>query len=147
MTHYIGLKLLLVAGSSLAAPLLVHRDFELLQRKWRCVGIQGGDEFEKEPELVLLQFANDTFSIQRGESDPHLKGTFRLGPSQKPRTIALSIPDSQYGKGKELLGIYEVTKDYLRLCVPVKPDLAPRPEKFENEKDNRYLLCIFKRVK
>jgi uncharacterized protein (TIGR03067 family) len=76
----------------------------------------------------LVQVAGDT-----------LKGTHKLNPAAKPRTIDVADTEGPY-KGKTLLGIYEVDGDQLKVCFAMPG--KPRPRDFASGD----ILHIWKRL-
>jgi uncharacterized protein (TIGR03067 family) len=149
MTRYI--VTVLVAGLLLAADVKkddAKKDQEALQGTWRPVSSeQGGKDDTEQSKDYALVFDKDTFTVKKGD-EVMLKGTFKLDPSKKPKTIDMTITEGRRDddKGKELHGIYELSKDGLRWCTS-GPGVEGRPKEFATKEGTRDLLVTLKKDK
>jgi uncharacterized protein (TIGR03067 family) len=149
MTKYV--LTVLVAGLLLAAEAKkedAQKDQEALQGTWRPVSSeQGGKDQTDEAKEHALIFEKDTFTVKRGDQ-VLLKGTFKVDPSKKPRAIDMTITEGRRDddKGKELHGIYELTKDGLKWCTS-EPGGTARPKGFSTKEGTKELLVTFKKEK
>ena len=141
----------LVAGLLLgAAPAPkdddAKKEREALQGTWKVVSVEDSGQAEP-PDGVLLVFEKDTFAVKKGD---HLlfKGTFRLDPSKRPKAIDMAVTQSEEREtaGKELHGIYELTKDGLKWCSS-EPGGKTRPEGFSTKEGSKSLLVTLKKDK
>jgi uncharacterized protein (TIGR03067 family) len=112
-------------------------DKERFQGKWEVVAAAKGGE--KLPDEILqaikLEVKGDKIIVQiLGENK---EGTYKLDPTKKPKTIDLTMEE------KTVKGIYEFTKDGLKVCAAADENGA-RPKDFKGAEDN--LLVVFKRV-
>src|SRR5262245_22717960 len=132
MKRYI--VMVLVAGLLLAADAKkddAKKDQEALQGSWRPVSSeQGGKDQTEEAKEHTLTFDKDTFTVKKGD-ELRFKGTFKLDPTKKPKTIDMTVTEGRRDddKGKELHGIYELSKDGLKWCT-CEPGGNERPKEF-----------------
>jgi uncharacterized protein (TIGR03067 family) len=118
------------------------KDQEALQGTWKPVSVeQGGKEQGEEAKEHTLIFEKDTFTVKRGDQVA-IEGTFKLDPSKKPKAIDMTVTEGRRDedKGKELHGIYELTKDGLKWCTS-EPGGKDRPKEFST-KDGTRNLCV-----
>jgi uncharacterized protein (TIGR03067 family) len=122
------------------------KDREALQGTWKVVSVEDSGQAEP-PDGVLLVFEKDTFAVKKGD---HLlfKGTFKLDPSKKPKAIDMTVTQSEEREtaGKELHGIYELTKDGLKWCSS-EPGGTERPKEFSTKEGSKSLLVTLKKEK
>jgi uncharacterized protein (TIGR03067 family) len=111
-------------------------DKDRFQGRWEVVSAEkGGEKLPDEiAKGIKLMVKGDKIEVEiLGETK---EGTFKLDSSKKPKEIDLTVDE------KTLKGIYEFTKDGLRVCSAIDAD-APRPKGFKAE--DQTLLVIFKR--
>jgi uncharacterized protein (TIGR03067 family) len=92
------------------------KDQEALQGTWQPVtSEEAGKDHSEEAKKHRLVFDKDTFTVKKGD-DVLVKGTFKLDPTKKPKTIDMTITEGprDEDKGKEIHSIYELTKDGLK---------------------------------
>ena len=139
----------LLLSTSLAADKDdVKKDQEALQGAWRAESSErGGKAQGEEAKEHLLVFEKDTFTIKRGDQ-VLLRGTFKLDPTKKPKAIDMTVTEGRGDddKGKEVHGIYELTKDGLRWCAS-EPGNADRPKEFTTKEGSKDLLVTLKKEK
>ena len=124
------------------------KDQEALQGTWRPVSAeQGGKDQGDEAKEHTLTFEKDTFTVKRGD-DVVLKGTFKLDPSKKPKTIDMTVTEARRDedKDKDIHGIYELTKDGLKWCTS-EPGNADRPKEFSTKEGTKDFLVTLKKEK
>jgi len=149
MTKYV--LTVLVAGLLLAAEAKkedAQKDQEALQGTWRPVSSeQGGRDQADEAKEHALTFEKHTFTVKKGD-EVRVKGTFKVDPSRKPKAIDMTITEGRRGddKGKELHGIYELTKDGLKWCTS-EPGEKGRPTEFATREGTKHLLVTFQKEK
>jgi uncharacterized protein (TIGR03067 family) len=122
------------------------KDHEALQGAWKIVSSEaGGKDHTEEFKDHLLVFDGDTFALKKGDA-VGLKGTFKLDPSEKPRTIDITITEGgQEGeKGKVLQGIYELGKGTLKWCT-AEPGGTDRPKEFSTKEGINHMLVMLKK--
>jgi uncharacterized protein (TIGR03067 family) len=149
MTRYV--VTVLVAGLLLgAAPAPkeddAKKDREALQGTWKIVSSEEDGKTQEEAKESMVDFQKDTFTIKRGD-ELVAKGTFKLDPSKKPKTIDIRITEGprEGDKGLEYHGIYEVDKDTMRWCMNTEG--KDRPKEFTTKEGTNHSLLTLKRVK
>ncbi len=85
--------------------------------------------------------------MKRGD-EVVVKGTFKLDPTKKPKTIDMTVTEGrrEQDQGKELHGIYELTKDGLKWCTS-EPGGTERPKEFATKEGTRDLFVTLKKEK
>lgn len=117
-----------VAGPPEAVPgKLVLDDVEGLQGTWRCVSGEMGGKHPDDAVEVLFVIEKETLTVMHGK-EVVWKATLRLNTFKRPKTIDLSIVEG-YLKGKEIVGIYQLSRNSLKLCL-TGPDKQGRPKGF-----------------
>jgi uncharacterized protein (TIGR03067 family) len=117
-----------------------------LQGTWKLVSLEvdgkkatKGD-IKNEQKMVV---EGDKFTST--VDDKHsFKGTFKLDPGKKPKTVDVAVTDGDF-KGKALLGIYEIDGDTLRACYAAPG--KDRPSEFTSKEGSGNYLYIYKREK
>jgi len=137
------------------------KEMKKLQGTWVMVsGEMEGEKLSEEqvkkiPKFVLV-FVDESVSLKkyaRGEDAPPqvlFKGTFKLDPSQKPKTIDIKILEDineNLNKGKTVPGIYELDGATLRWCAPEPGSKADRPKAFSTKPGTKHMLSVLKREK
>ena len=122
------------------------KDQEALQGTWRVVSVQDSGQAEP-PDGVILVFEKDNFTVKKGDQ-LLFKGTFKLDPSKRPKAIDMTVTQSEEREttGKELHGIYELTKDGLKWCTG-EPGETDRPTEFATKEGAKHLLVSFQKEK
>jgi uncharacterized protein (TIGR03067 family) len=124
------------------------KDKEALQGAWRPVSSEaGGKDQTEEAKDHTLVFEGDTFAVKKGD-EVRVKGTFKLDPTKKPRTIDMTVTEARRGedKGKELHGIYELDKGTLKWCT-AEPGGTDRPKEFSTKEGTKHMLVTLKKEK
>lgn len=116
-------------------------DSKKLQGTWKMVsGEKDGKEI---PEDVIksarLVIKGDKHYVKVGEE--LFVGTHKLDATTKPKSIDAMDTEGP-GKGKTMLGIYEIKGDEFKVCFG-EPD-SPRPKKFTSKNG---FIHVWKRVK
>jgi RNA polymerase sigma-70 factor (ECF subfamily) len=119
-------------------------DKEKLQGRWVAVsGEVGGKKVPEEfVQNCQIRIAGDKITLTglvKGEKDKGVEGTFKLDPAAKPKAIDLSLTNRE-----DALGIYELDRDSLKLCL-VEATGAERPTEFAGK--DKQVLIILKRSK
>ena len=149
MTRY--LVTLLAVGVLLAADAPkgdAKKDQEALQGTWRPVSSeQDGKDQTDEAKDHTLTFEKDTFTVKKGD-EVRIKGTFKVDPSKKPKTIDMTVTEGgkDEDKGKEIHGIYELDGDTLKWCTS-RPGNKERPKEFSTKEGGDDMLVKLKKEK
>ena len=85
----------------------------------------------------------DKYAITVGES-PFDKGTIRIDPAAKPKTMDILGTDGP-NQGKTFLAIYELNGDTLRVCYDLTGKV--RPTEFKTRKGEALFLATYNRSK
>jgi uncharacterized protein (TIGR03067 family) len=118
------------------------KDQEKLQGDWTFVsGERDGQPFPEELAQSLKRtMTKDKFTIRNGE-EVVSQGTFKLDPSQKPKTIELKVE----GSDQPVHGIYELDGDMFKICYAAPGE--ERPKKFSTQAGSGHTLGVWKRAK
>jgi uncharacterized protein (TIGR03067 family) len=150
MTKYV--LTVLVAGLLLgAAPAPkeddAKKDTEKLQGTWQVTSVEERGRSRLQREAITVFIDKETMTVTIG-GEMDFKGTFKLDPSKKPKTIDVTIAESRRDKekGKVLHGIYEVDKDTLKWCM-AEPDGTDRPKEFSTKEGINHMLVKLKKDK
>jgi uncharacterized protein (TIGR03067 family) len=101
----------------------------------------GGKEFPDEVrKTIKLVVKGDKYTVTVGAKVD--KGTVKLNPSAKPKTLDITGTDGP-NKGKTILAIYERNGDTLRICY----DLSGKnhPTEFKTKEGTQLFLVTYKR--
>jgi uncharacterized protein (TIGR03067 family) len=140
--------MVLVAGVLLAAD---SKDDDIKKEQKKINGTWAVESFvnagmkvpEDDVKKFRLTLDGDKYTLKQ-EDNVVSKGTAKIDPSKKPKTIDIT-PTEGDGQGTAMLGIYEINGDTYKVCyVPGGKD---RPTKFASEEGSDYILFVFKRVK
>lgn len=132
--------LLILAGALPAASPgdAAKEDSDKLQGVW--IGTEV-DTKDASKTAVRIEFKADKITITAKDRPPS-PATYTLDPKKTPATIDMIIKDGD--KGAEMLGIYDVKGDNLKLCFSATI-AAARPKAFEANEDT--ILITLKRQK
>jgi uncharacterized protein (TIGR03067 family) len=114
-------------------------DAELLEGRWECVTLDGGQGPKADQNATLYWFTVRDGKLTTGHGDG--KGydgvTFKLDPEPSPKRIDIT------SGGVVLPCIYKLEDDTLTWCHP--QDKQPRPTEFKG--GNGHYCFVFKRAK
>jgi uncharacterized protein (TIGR03067 family) len=140
---YVSLVLVLgLAGVRAQEP---ARDTEQIRGAWEV------DEIVQNGKKVTRDKIGNTRLAFDGKRlimvGPRGKQTFlyRLDPTKDPRSIDLTALDGP-NAGRKDPGIYELTEDLLRLCLPMQKT-KDRPAEFRSAERSNLVLMSLRRVK
>ena len=97
----------------------ILEELKKLQGIWKQIALerdgmpQAADEFGPEPRSI---FVDDTYVVTLADGSTAIKGTFKLDPTQEPKTIDWT---DTFGEdaGKTFLAIYSLEGDRLVFCA------------------------------
>ena len=132
----------------------VKKDLAAMQGEWVVAGAeQGGKKLSEEDRRKLsdwflskMVIKDDQVTYWIGEKGGEAKEgqptAFEIDPTKKPKTIR---------QGQNILGIYSIEGDTLKICVhgDFSKERQPedRPTSFDTSKNENAYLFIFKRKK
>jgi uncharacterized protein (TIGR03067 family) len=119
-------------------------DAKKLQGSW--VLASGRDDGKKLDEEALkgarLTVEGDRHTVREG--DATYKGTHKLDPAAKPKTIDITDTEGPF-RGKTVLGIYELDGDTFKICYA--PPERDRPRDFSAPAGSGHHCHVWKRAK
>jgi uncharacterized protein (TIGR03067 family) len=130
-------------GDSQAAPAPPSRPAELLTGTWTITsGIMNGEETAV-MNGTTFTFKNGKLTMSIGVEEH--QASYKLDASKKPAEIDI-VPVEGSERGKTIKGIFSVTGEELKLCIPNAEDGA-RPKEFVSKAGTRVGLVTLKRKK
>jgi len=102
----------------------------------------GKNVAEQTIKIAKLVLKGDQHDVKIG--DDTFKGTHKVDPSKKPKTIDATDTDGPF-KGKTVYGIYELDGDTFKVCF-AKPG-EDRPKEFSTKSGTGHMLHVWKREK
>jgi uncharacterized protein (TIGR03067 family) len=124
----------IVAGFSWAGG--AGKGAKSLQGTWSAV---------KDDKKIELTFKGDKFIAAIGEET--YKGSFKIDPGKKPKTIDMSVKEGKKYEGQTSLGIYKIDGDKLTWCAN-EPGKDDRPKEFAEEQGGmKFMLIVLERKK
>jgi uncharacterized protein (TIGR03067 family) len=138
------LIVLAVASVGLCADPKEPKADKALNGPWTAESaVMAGKELPREElksmHLVLTQ---GKYTLKHG--DQVGEGTYKVDESEVPKTITF-VATSGPHKGKTMLGIYELEKGTLKLCIDMTG--KAHPAKFESKPDTQSFLATYERQK
>ncbi|MBI3411110.1 MAG: TIGR03067 domain-containing protein [Planctomycetes bacterium] len=126
------------------AHAILERELKALEGTWVAVaGMADGKETPPPEGRVRLTFEKGKFVMKNDEKTVDA-GTFTIDPFKKPKAIELTH-SMRIVEGKTGLGIYEIKRGALALCMAAA-DGSSRPTDFFAPEGKNYLLMIWKRA-
>lgn len=122
----------------------LQQEYAKFQGTWRFVSIEaeGAKSEEADFKDARLIIKGNTFQMPAGPE--RVAGTFKLDPTQKPKTIDVTFADGPE-KGKTALGIYELTGDTYKVCIGLVG--KERPKEFVSKPGSGHVLETLQRDK
>jgi uncharacterized protein (TIGR03067 family) len=106
--------------------------------------VRNGEEIPAPAGKKRFLVIDKTTYVLKVDDQKADQGTFAVNPAGKPATIDV-IPGRGEAEGKNLLGIYELRGDTLRVCI-AGPN-KERPKSFESKADSGITFGIYRRAK
>jgi uncharacterized protein (TIGR03067 family) len=141
---FLGILFVALTASA-AAQDPASDDLKRLQGTWRMtsVVIDGKKVHEDDLKHMTVIFRGDTY-IVKNEGKEVEKGTQKLDPTKTPRAIDAHVLEGA-DKGKDQLGIYELTGDTLKICFAAPGQ--ERPKEFSSHPGSKHEYGVFQRPK
>ncbi len=142
LKHFFALGLVL--SCSMVAWSADVKDADAIQGSWLPSTAElAGAKFPDQARMAITLTINDenyTVTIAAKVD----KGTIKLDPSAKPKTMLITGTEGPT-KGKKILAIYELDGDTLKICY----DLSGKayPTEFKSKADTQLFLVTYKREK
>lgn len=120
-------------------------DLKKMQGTWnaKMVELGGQKSPDKEGPKITVSIDEDQYAVSFNDK-LLTKGTLKLDPTQKPKTID-AMPADGPGKGMIQPGIYEFTKDGMRI-VFAEPGQS-RPKEFKTQLGSKETLIEYRKDK
>jgi uncharacterized protein (TIGR03067 family) len=139
-----------IAGFLIAADNPVgdaKKDLDRMQGSWEGTSGESKGNAIPDEQLKETRFfvKGEKYSYKVGDTYQE-EGTLKIDPTKKPKMIDVTIVDGE-DKGKTQLGIYEVTRDKLKLCFAPPGKEKTRPKDFSTNAGNQQLLLVLSREK
>ncbi len=133
-----------VAVADLAKEEAIKKDRAKYQGIWRAVALEvdGKKLPEKEARKITVTNHADGTWIIKVDGKEASKGTSKIDPTQKPKTIDFIRPVGA-DKGKTFLGIYEINGQTRKLCLAFPG--KDRPTEFSARPGSGHILVVFQR--
>jgi uncharacterized protein (TIGR03067 family) len=140
--------LVLAVGFLLAADARdddVKKEYKKTDGTWAVTTftMDGNNTPEEEVKKFRLVLDGEKYTLKQ-EDNVVSKGTAKIDPSKKPKTIDIT-PTEGDGQGTAMLGIYEIDGDNYKVCYAAGG--KDRPTKFGSEAGSGHILFVFKRAK
>jgi uncharacterized protein (TIGR03067 family) len=141
----LGVTGLLIAADNPVGD--AKKDMERMQGSWEAASGESKGNAIPDEQLKGTRFSvqGEKYSYKIGDSYQE-EGTLKIDPTKKPKTIDVMIVDGE-DKGEIQLGIYEATKDTLKLCFAPPGKEKTRPKDFSTNAGNQQLLLVLTREK
>jgi uncharacterized protein (TIGR03067 family) len=127
-----------------APPEKDKKDEDKIQGTWAVVSIEIGGQRQTDEEGKNLKLVIKGDAITVNGPDKEEKAKFKLDAAKKPRTIDIT-PEEKKLDGKQVLGIYELNGDELKICYT--EDGATRPTEFVSKTGSGIAMIVLKREK
>ena len=126
------------------------KDADKIQGTWAAVtyvqdGQGEGEKIDPKESPIRWVFKGNKVTFLADVEEASAKGTFKLDPAKKVKTIDINFPPAAGAKkGQAMLGIYEIENDTLKICY--EPDGVVRPTEFKSKAGSKLILIGFKQV-
>ena len=120
-----------------------RRDLDKMQGTWTATAftVDGQPVPEKELKTIKLVIAGDQSTFTRGDKTG--KGTYKLDPTRKPRTLDIVLAEGPDKENIEL-AIYKLEGDRLEICLG---GTRERPTELASKAGSGHVLEVWKREK
>ena len=135
----------LVAAADSTKDEAIKKDGARYEGTWRVVSLEvnGNKTPEEDAKKITVINHADTWIVM-AEGNEVAKGTSKIDPTKKPKTIDFT-PTEGNDQGKVFLGIYEIEGNARKLCFA--PSGKDRPTEFASKPGSEHFLVVFERAK
>jgi uncharacterized protein (TIGR03067 family) len=99
-----------------------------------------------EESLIRWVFKGDKVTLLAETEEAALKGSFKLDPKPKTKTIDMVFPPAPDSKKDQtVLGIYEFEGNKLKICYGL--DGVKRPTEFKSKPKSSHIMIVFEKLK
>jgi uncharacterized protein (TIGR03067 family) len=119
------------------------QEMKLLEGIWeKSARVADGKEVPALPgeDRLRLTLKDGKFTIAFKDGKVADDGTFKIDPTVEPKSM-----DMNGGGGNDVLAVYELKKNELKICSA--PRGKARPTKIESKEGSGYIIDTWKRVK
>ena len=120
----------------------VKKDMDALQGKWQLVSMQRDGEAVDVSKDACRVITGDKYELTL-RPGLTIKGTYKIDPSTKPKKMETTASNGPY-KDQEILGIYEIDGDTLKICYA--PPGKERPTEFKSKEGAGCILTVHKKL-
>jgi uncharacterized protein (TIGR03067 family) len=119
------------------------KELARMEGTWKVVSVVINGQELKEADIKddRLIIKGDQFTLKGGKQT--LEGKVTIDPSKTPKHLDAEATGADK-KVVKSLGIYQLTKDTLKVCYSVPPN--PRPTEFTSEEKSSRALVVYQRV-
>jgi len=134
-----GLLIVFAAQGDEAA---LKKERAALQGTWKIVNLETAKGKDNNAEGATIEFDKDGKNLVFTHNNEAKKGTFKLNPAGKPKEIDIKPADED----KTFEGIYELSKDKLKICLSMGNNEG-RPGEFATKEGKSFVLVELERAK
>ena len=123
----------------------LEKEARKFQGTWTFESSEAGGKALPAGELkgLILTFEGDKHTVKKGDEVIQV-GTQKLDSSKSPKTIDVTMTEG-VNKGADMLGIYEISGDTLKVCFEFEG--KKRPTEFKSAAGSQTFVNVHKRVK
>jgi uncharacterized protein (TIGR03067 family) len=123
----------------------VENELKKFQGTWTFESVEAGGKEVPAAEFkgMTVTFEGDKYTVKKG-NEVIQAATQKLDPSKSPKTLDVTVTEG-FNKGTVILGIYEISRDMLKVCFD--PEGKQRPTEFKTASGSQTTLVVHKRMK
>ena len=122
----------------------VEKELKKFQGTWTFESVEAGGKEVPAAEFkgIRVTFEGNKYTVKKGD-EVIQAATQKLDPSKSPKALDVTVAEGP-NKGADMLGIYEIGPDTLKVCFD--PEGKKRPTQFKSASGSQTLV-VHKRVK
>ena len=123
----------------------LEKEFKKFQGTWTFESVEAGGKQEPAADFkgMTVTFEGERYTVKKGDEVIQV-GTQKLDPSRSPKALDVTVAEG-LNKGAVMLGIYEITRETLKVCFD--PEGKKRPTEFKSASGSQTFVAVHKRVK